>query len=176
MTSYAVFGGSFNPPHHGHLQVIIYLLNQMKFDHILVVPSKNHPFAKINAPFEKRLSWLKQSIPDFLNEKVSVEPLENEMEGPSYTLLVLQMLKKKYPGTLSLILGDDIKTETEKWHQFDQIEKQFEVIFLTRKNSDIFCDVSSSQIRVWLKNNLEIEKLNQFVAPSILDELRRYFQ
>ena len=74
-----VFGGSFNPPHVGHVLAAAYLLSMAAVDRVLVIPVFRHPFAKTLASFEDRLAmcqlamtWLPQ---------VEVSDIERQLGG-----------------------------------------------------------------------------------------------
>lgn len=61
-TRVAVFGGSFNPPHVGHVLGVVYALSTAPIDEVLVVPVYRHPFAKPLAPFADRLEMCRLAL------------------------------------------------------------------------------------------------------------------
>ena len=58
----ALFGGSFNPPHYGHVLAAHYALMRYGVDEVWVLPVLDHPYDKDLAPFEQRLDWCRRAF------------------------------------------------------------------------------------------------------------------
>jgi nicotinate-nucleotide adenylyltransferase len=118
----ALFGGSFNPPHVGHVMAITYVLATEAIDSVVVVPVFEHALGKPLVSFEHRLrlaelafSWL---------PRVSVSALEAELGAPSRTLRTIEALAARNPDwRLRLMVGSDILVELDQWHAFDRIKQ-----------------------------------------------------
>jgi nicotinate-nucleotide adenylyltransferase len=131
----AIFGGSFNPPHIGHLLATALVLATRDVDLVLVVPTYQHPFAKSLAPYEDRLKlctlamgWL---------PRVEVSRVEEELGGESRTLRTLEHLQAKHPDwTMQLVMGSDTFAETPKWFRFDLVEAIAPPIVLERCHAE----------------------------------------
>src|SRR5215471_13767712 len=127
----ALFGGSFNPPHVGHVLAVVYALSTQPIDRVLVVPVYQHPFAKELAPFEDRLEMCRLALGWVPG--VDVSALERELGGESRTLRTVEELARRNPGwTLRLLIGADVLTEAPKWHRFDRIAELAPPIVLGR--------------------------------------------
>jgi nicotinate (nicotinamide) nucleotide adenylyltransferase len=156
----AVLGGSFNPPHLGHALLPGYVLARGDATRVLVAPCADHPLGKVLAPFERRMSWVRQALAHY--EHVEVSPIEAELararEGrPSYTLELLEALAQRYPDErVRLVVGSDILVsgETDRWHRWDRIAAEFDPIVVPRVGSEAGAaalpDVSSTQVRAQL--------------------------
>ncbi len=103
----AVFGGSFNPPHVGHLLGVVYALSTAPIDEVLVVPVYQHPFAKHLATFADRLELCRLAF-GWL-PRVSISTVEEELGGESRTLRTLEHLGATLPDvSLRLLVGADV--------------------------------------------------------------------
>jgi nicotinate-nucleotide adenylyltransferase len=127
----AVFGGSFNPPHVGHVLACALILSVEEVDRVLVVPTYVHPFAKPLAPFEDRATMCELAMAWMPG--VEVSRVEAELGGESRTLRTLETLARAHPDwKLRLIIGADILAEAPRWFGFDAITKLAPPIVLGR--------------------------------------------
>jgi len=120
MNRLAVFGGSFDPPHVGHLLGVTYVLATQPVDEVLIVPAFEHPFGKAMAPYDHRLAMCQHTFADL--RRVTVSEVERSLARPSRTLHMLQALAVQRPGaSFRLVVGTDILRETHKWYAWDAI-------------------------------------------------------
>jgi nicotinate-nucleotide adenylyltransferase len=116
----ALFGGSFNPPHMGHVLGAVYALSTAPVDEVLVVPVYQHPFAKHLAPFTERMAMLRLALGWI--PRVRVSSVEEELGGESRTLRTIEHLTQAEPGfSLRLLVGADVIADLPKWHRWDRI-------------------------------------------------------
>ena len=122
--TFAVFGGSFNPPHVAHQMVCLWVLETQPVDAVLMVPCFRHPFEKHLAPFVDRLAMCRLAAAPF-GERVRVSEIEAEIGGESSrTLTTLEALAACHPGVgLRLVIGADILAERTKWWRWPEIER-----------------------------------------------------
>lgn len=80
-----VLGGSFDPPHCGHVLLAAYALSVAPIDGVLVVPAFSHPFGKRMAPFAQRLEMARLAYGVLDPSRVKVNDLEASLAPPSYT-------------------------------------------------------------------------------------------
>ncbi|MGH2498492.1 MAG: nicotinate (nicotinamide) nucleotide adenylyltransferase, partial [Candidatus Limnocylindria bacterium] len=108
-----VFGGSFDPPHLGHLAIALAALEAARLDRVLFVPARRSPL-KETAPVATeadRLAMLRAAVAD--EPRFQVSTLELERDAPSYTVETLEALAGE--GELFLILGADAAAERARW-------------------------------------------------------------
>jgi nicotinate-nucleotide adenylyltransferase len=149
----AVFGGSFNPPHVGHVLACALVLAVEDVERLLVVPAFQHPFAKPLAPFEDRVAMCELGMGWM--PRVEVSRVEESLGGESRTLRTLHHLAEAHPDwSLRLVIGADILGDASRWYGFDAIEKLAPPIVLGRAASNsagagpaLLPDVSSTQVR-----------------------------
>lgn len=112
-----VLGGTFDPPHVGHLVVACEALWQLRLDEVRLVPAGRPPHkddAGI-APAERRAAWLESAVAD--RPGLVVSRIEIEREGPSYTADTLEAMAAAEPGiALWFILGADQLAGFPRWH------------------------------------------------------------
>ncbi len=168
----AFFGGSFNPPHIGHVQAIVYAITVLKMDRVLVVPVFQHPFAKELASFEDRFAMC-QLATGFMPQ-VSVLDIEKTLGGDSYTLRTLKYLQEEHPDwKMRILLGRDVEKDTPKWHGFDEIETIAEPLWIPRSGISenekiILPNVSSTEVRNAIRNE-EMNQIKDRIPYKVLD-------
>lgn len=151
----AVYGGSFDPPHVGHVLAVHYVLSVGLSDRVLVVPVFQHALDKKLTPFDVRLEMCRQAF--CTDERVEVTDIERSLPHPNYTLVTLERLQALHPGeSLRLIVGADILPETPHWHRFDEVKRLAPLIVLGRAGvasaeapEALLPFVSSSEARTW---------------------------
>jgi nicotinate-nucleotide adenylyltransferase len=149
----AVFGGSFNPPHLGHVLVCSLVLATEDLDRVLVVPTFKHPFAKPLAPFDDRVSMCELAMARLRG--VEVSRVEEELGGESRTLRTLEHLSEVHPEwRLRIVIGADVLAEAPRWFGFDAIARLAPPIVVgragfqpPRPGAVLMPDVSSTQVR-----------------------------
>ncbi len=124
MTTVAIFGGSFNPPHVAHQMACLLVLEAYSVDQLWVVPTFHHPFAKSLVEFEHRFEMCRLAMAP-LGDRVTVSRIEAELgQAQSRTLDTLQALRARYPEhAFRLVVGADILAERDKWYHWDDIER-----------------------------------------------------
>ena len=116
----AVFGGSFDPPHAGHVLMAAYLGTIAPFEHVLIVPVYGHAFEKSLTAFEHRLRMCQLAFEKLAF--VEVTPIEATLKRPNYTLHTLQAIKRAHPDwQLRLAMGSDVLAESHQWHSFNEV-------------------------------------------------------
>lgn len=128
-----VFGGSFDPVHHGHLIVAMEASRALGLDEVRFVPAREQPFKRGGAAAgpADRLAMLRLActdVPEFV-----VDPRECERPGPSYTVDTLQSLQADRPDdTLSLLIGSDAAVDFPAWRAASTIRELATVVVLAR--------------------------------------------
>lgn len=113
-----VLGGSFNPPHHGHLALARTALEQLGLERVLLVPARMAPHKReLPDPGpEQRLQMCRLACQD--DPRIEVSTLELERPGPSYTVDTLRLIRASDPSVpLTLILGADMARTLPTWRE-----------------------------------------------------------
>jgi nicotinate-nucleotide adenylyltransferase len=129
----AVFGGSFDPVHLGHLIVAAEAHRALGLDRVRLIPAGRHPFkdAERPAPAADRLAMLRLAVAD--DGRFVVDDRELRRPGPSYTVDTLRELRSEHPeDALSLLVGADAAHDLAAWREASAIPELAEVVVLTR--------------------------------------------
>lgn len=178
----AIFGGTFDPPHFGHVSVVAYVLTCLGWDTVLVVPCYVHPFGKEARPFEARLRMAQLAFRVF-GPRVSVLEVEAHLPRPSYTIRTVEYLKGQYPSTqFGLVVGSDEAAQRHRWYRFEELQRMVELVVLPRQKTlqaadpgptpavAIFPDISSTEVRQALARG---EDVAWAVPAEVLEFIRQ---
>jgi nicotinate-nucleotide adenylyltransferase len=120
-----ILGGSFNPPHRGHVALARHALRELGLERVLLMPARISPGKPAEedpnpAHPEHRLEMCRLAAAGV--EGVEACALEIEREGPSYTVDTLRALHDEHPDTeLTFILGADVASTLPTWHEASQL-------------------------------------------------------
>lgn len=118
-----IFGGTFNPPHLGHLRLLEAFAKQFRLDRVLVIPTfvPPHKAAPDLASAEDRLEMCRLM---FTDARYIVSDMEIRRGGRSYTVETLETLQAEYPGeALYLLMGSDMLLSFDTWFRADDIRR-----------------------------------------------------
>ena len=154
----AILGGTFDPPHLGHLILAETVLKELNYDKVLFIPSKIPPHKNISGEVsnEDRLNMLKLSIED--DKRFSFDDYELKSEGISYSIKTLNYLYQNYniDGKIALIIGADLIKDFHKWKEPEKISELANIVAVNREeNENLF------------KENIEKYKIKIIIAPRI---------
>lgn len=135
----AIFGGSFNPPHNGHIEAATAAIKQLGVDRMIVIPAARAPHkdAEPNCPDPcARLKMTRLAFEGL--EKLEVSDAEIERGGISYTVDTVENLKKQSPeDTLYLLMGEDQISTFESWMNFKRIIELCTLVPFPRREGDM---------------------------------------
>jgi len=169
-----IYGGTFNPVHHGHLILARQALEEFKLDRLVFVPAAESPFKIQNhsAPAGDRLAMLGLAIAG--EDRFSVDPLEIERGGISYSIDTVNLFRAREPGAdLFFLVGEDNADRLTEWHRFKELKKL--VCFVVLSRSEDFqspeypvvqrrIEISSTEIRNRVANQ---ESITYLVPESV---------
>lgn len=132
-TRIGVFGGTFDPPHTGHLIVAADVAAALDLEHVRFVPNAVPPHKRhsVCAAAAFRLAMVRAAIRG--NPRFVADDIELRRPGPSYTVETLAALGEQHPGAeLYFMIGVDALREFATWHQPGRIPRLARVAGLTR--------------------------------------------
>lgn len=175
----AIFGGSFDPPHVGHVLAVHYVLSVGWADSVIVVPVYEHAFQKRSEKFEHRLALCQAAFAQI--SRVAVSPVERDLPAPSYTLQTVQALAEAFPGAeFRLLVGADLLADVPRWHRAEELKKLAPLLVLGRAGVEksgapraLLPEISSSEVRGWLKERSDAAVRDALAAhvPKAVREL-----
>jgi len=181
----ALYGGSFNPIHIGHLALANYLCEWGEVDEVWFLISPQNPLKIIRdlLPEELRLDLVRAAIADYPRFKAS--DFEFHLPKPSFTYRTLKELKKEYPDfEFILLMGADNWLIINQWRNYKEIIAENRILIYPRLGYSInksalpstvrlidapVFEFSSSAIREALR---EGKDLRFFLPPSVYERLK----
>ncbi|MDY0116124.1 MAG: nicotinate (nicotinamide) nucleotide adenylyltransferase [Sulfurimonadaceae bacterium] len=171
MENVALFGGSFDPPHIGHIAVVEALLQRNEIDGVIIMPAYLNPFKiKVFADASLRIAWLKETFASYKN--VMIETYETEQQRKVPTIESVEYLLTKFKK-IYLVIGADNLAKLEEWYRYDELKKRVTFMVATREGChvpqeflklDVRCSVSSTELR----ETIERQKLPKICADKII--------
>jgi nicotinate-nucleotide adenylyltransferase len=132
-----IFGGTFDPPHLGHLILADEAYNQLGLDRLLWVltPDPPHKQDQDISPVAQRLELVQASILD--NPYFELSRVELDRPGPHYALDTLKLLRQQYPGAeLIYLIGGDSLRDLPTWHLPGEVVAQASLFGVMRRAED----------------------------------------
>lgn len=143
MIKTGIFGGAFNPPHSGHVNLAKEAAEQLKLRKLLIIPTFESPHKTTKlAPFKDRAEMCRRAFSG-ISDKCEIEicDIERELGGVSYTINTLRALKKRCEDArFFLIIGGDMLFSFTEWYKYESILKECEVCAAAR-GGDNFADM-----------------------------------
>ena len=183
-----VFGGTFDPPHRGHLSVAETARERLGLDRVLLVvandPWKKSPERAIT-PAADRLALvqaLSRGADGRPRPGLEASDLEIRRGGPSYTVTTLRELAAEQPDAeLFLIIGRDLVDDFPSWHESANIERLATIVVVDRPGYITDAkrgwkmlpvepvDVSSTELRAQLRDGSDV---SAYLTPEVVTEIR----
>jgi len=177
----ALYLGSFNPFHNGHLEVVKTALNDFKMDKVIIVPTMQNPWKKEKVlDIDKRINIIANSLyHKFIHGTVVYSRIEKELISPYYSYATLHALKNKYRNDEIFVLcGEDTMKDIPNWMNGEAIIQDYNFLICDRPRNSI----SSSYIREMLRTRHKMdayysdEKLARYVNPNVINLLKKYYE
>ena len=132
-----MLGGTFNPPHKGHLAMADQVRKVCGYDKVVMIPSFQpaHKSISMGVTPEQRLRMTELASAEI--EEAFVSDCEIRRKGISYSLDTIRYLKNNYgiEGNPGLIIGDDLVAGFSHWHEADILAMEADIIILHREES-----------------------------------------
>jgi nicotinate-nucleotide adenylyltransferase len=128
-----LFGGSFDPIHHGHLLVAQAVMETLGLEQVRFVVAREQPFkhGRHAATAVERAEMVALAIEG--DTRFAVERAELERPGPSYTVDTLRELRRREPGAeFALLVGADAASELPTWHEGAEVPRLARVVAFAR--------------------------------------------
>lgn len=161
-----IFGGTFNPPHKGHAQLVRDFTKRLSLDKVFIIPDKRpvHKTWEDLIPDEKRFEMCQLA---FTEPEYEVSRMEIDRESDSYTVLTLRELKEKYPNDdFYLIIGSDMFLIFHKWYKHKEIMENCTLCVASRKDEESIYRLRAyafSQFKIFIK---ELEGNGIIISPT----------
>lgn len=188
MANIAIFGGTFNPFHIGHYEMLGCICRLDYIDKVLVMPDKIPPHKECDyiADDAHRQAMCRLVCSDF--DKAEPCLIEFKREGKSYTVDTVKLLKQKYPNdNFFVVIGGDMLSTLDTWYHWQELItltsfiafkreglKDFDKSYerLTNYGADIIAidskitDISSTELRKKIDKNLLPKKVYDYITEK----------
>lgn len=144
----ALLGGTFNPPHYGHINPALSLLETLGVSKLGLMPCKIAPHKKVAVNETHRLNMVKLCCDN--NPLLYLEPVELSLPSPSYTVRTLKHLQQTYQDSICFFIGADSLYNIESWFEWEHLLDYCHLVVM-RRNGERFAPPSS--IVAWLDAN-----------------------
>lgn len=156
----ALLGGTFNPPHQGHILAGLDAINEIGVEKLGLLPC-NVPPHKIapETTTTHRLAML--SLASQQAEQLYIEPIELELPAPNYTVKTLAYLRQRAPQTgICFLLGEDSLYNLPSWYEWQQLTEYCHIVVMKRPSDN---GQLSAELQAWLTPRLVTspDKLHQ---------------
>ncbi|MDY0396744.1 nicotinate-nucleotide adenylyltransferase [Virgibacillus halophilus] len=178
-----ILGGTFDPPHMGHLIIAEQVRSQLMLDEVWFIPSNQPPHKReARASVDERLQMVKLAIRN--NPAFHMNTIEVKRLGKSYTIETIQTLTKEFTNEhFHFIIGADMVQYLPNWHRIDELIGLIDFVGVKRKGYTLqtpypvmdvevpTIEISSTVIRERLKKR---ESVKYLVPDAVHDFIKEH--
>ncbi len=160
-----IFGGTFNPPHKGHMRLVSDFTDRLGLQKVFIVPDKRpvHKICEDLVIDDRRVEMCRLA---FTRPEYEISRMEVDRESDSYTVLTLLEIKRLYPDDeIYLIIGSDMFLCFHKWYKHKEIMENCTLCVASRDDEESIYALRSyafSQFRIYIK---ELEGKGIIISP-----------
>lgn len=173
-----VYGGTFDPIHHGHLILAREAFEQLELEKIIFVPAAISPMKDAPAaPADLRLAMLHAAIGK--QDEFVVDDCELQRPPPSYTVDTIKLIAgRERDAKIILLIGQDNVPGLSRWHRIDELKRLARIVVLDRTGTNVSSDyeiiqrkidISATEIRNRVARGLSI----RYLVPQAVEEIIR---
>lgn len=143
-----IFGGTFDPPHLGHIKTFTAFYNNFDFDKVYVIPVYTPPHKQIHSTTstQERLDMTRLAF-EKISDKVEVSDLEIKREGKSYTADTIRYFKEQGCDEIYFLCGTDMLLTLSLWYKPEYIFKNATIVYARRENEQELTEKISDKIK-----------------------------
>jgi nicotinate-nucleotide adenylyltransferase len=179
-----LFGGSFDPIHHGHLILARDAMESLVLDRVIFIPVNvsPHKLARPPSPARLRCEMVEAAIAG--EPRFSMDACEAEREGPSFAVDTVRLMRRRFPqAELFYFIGEDNVSSLHTWREIDELKKLASFVVLARGNLQPVegfpvisrnIDISSTDIRNRIAQGLPVRYLLPDAVCAILTRHQLY--
>jgi nicotinate-nucleotide adenylyltransferase len=170
----ALYFGSFNPIHTGHLIIANHILNETPSDKLWLIVSPQNPLKENHGLLNEYHRFHLARLATEDDSRIKASDIEFTLPRPSYTIDTLTYLHEKYPdNTFSVVMGSDSFQNLSKWKNYQKIIENYQLYIYIRPGFPVtenlsktiviltapLLEISATQIRKLIKSNKSIRYL-----------------
>lgn len=188
MKRVGILGGTFDPPHIGHLILAEYTMEALSLDKVLFVPVGKHPFKDVTrTDTHHRLKMLAAAIGD--NPHFEISLVDVERPGPHYSADTVTLIQRQQPDAqLYFIMGGDNLRELPTWTRAQDLYRHSRIAVMRRSDESIHAHmhdatlpglaqqvdmVDTPLLSIWLSSTHVVERLRdrksvRYLVPDVV--------
>ncbi len=163
----AIFGGTFDPVHYGHLRCADDARRQLGLKTLYLLPSGSPPHRVTPvATSQQRLEMLKLAVPGYPG--LEIDERELHRDGPSYMVDTLQSLRSEFPDRpLLMLIGQDVANHLHRWHRWQDLFGLTHIVIMTRPGGRAEYDVKMAA-QVQRRSKPDLQELSRSNAGTVV--------
>ena len=179
-----LFGGSFDPIHHGHLILARDVMESLGLDRVIFIPVNVSPHKLAHPPVAARLRCEMVAAAITGEPRFSMDACEAEREGASFAVDTVRVMRRRFPqAELFYFIGEDNVSSLHTWREIDELKKLASFVVLARGNLQPVegfpvisrnIDISSTDIRNRIAQGLPVRYLLPDAVCAILTRHQLY--
>lgn len=179
MKKIGIYGGSFDPIHHGHLILAREALENLDLAEMIFVPAAQSPHKTHSDPAAPQVRWEMLTAALAGEKGFSASRLELDRPPPSYSIDTVEQLRAENPAAdFCFLLGEDNLPKLEKWHRFEDLRQLVQFVVLDRSALEVEypyptirrkIDISATTIR----NRVASGQSIRYLVPEAVERIIR---
>ncbi|MEA2111355.1 MAG: nicotinate (nicotinamide) nucleotide adenylyltransferase [Campylobacterota bacterium] len=176
MKSIALFGGSFDPPHLGHLEIVDEALKTLEIEKLIVLPAYLNPFkTRSVAPASLRFKWLQKIFKHHKNVDVSSFEIDHNQSIPS--IQSVKHFKSLEACRIFFIIGADNLKKLKQWHSYEELKLLVTFVIAHRDEIEIPKEYIDLHVDTPVSSTVLRKRMNHtFIPSSVSDEIHKYYK
>jgi nicotinate-nucleotide adenylyltransferase len=169
---YAIFGGSFDPPHLGHTAVAQAVLDHLQLDEVIWVPNARNPLRRpAIASVTERLQMCQLATEN--HPGMAVSDVEVSRPGRSYTIDTVAEFQLVNPGQIWIILGADSVNQFMEWKDAEKLSRMSRLAVVVRPGTDL--ETAIHKLPEDVQDTIDIVPMNEnrISSTQVRDSLLR---
>jgi nicotinate-nucleotide adenylyltransferase len=174
-----IYGGSFDPIHHGHLILAREALETLGLEEIIFVPAALSPHKPMDHPASAAVRWAMIEAAIAGEDGFSASRLEIDRPPPSYSIDTVEQLRTEHGGAeFFFLVGEDNLPQLHTWHRFAELQRLVQFVVLDRSDVDLKyeypavrrkIDISATAIR----NRIASGQSIRYLVPDAVERIMR---
>ncbi|GFD77362.1 nicotinate-nucleotide adenylyltransferase [Tenacibaculum sp. KUL118] len=157
----AILGGTFNPPHKGHIGAALKAADEIGIDLVHLMPCKLAPHKSVGVSETHRVKMIELCAQN--NDRLIPELIELTLPSPSYTVKTLRALKEKSDDTICFFIGADSLYNLDKWYEWENLLDYCHLVVM-RRDDEQFSPPPA--VQAWLDCHVTNDKNVIHVKPA----------
>lgn len=169
-----IFGGTFDPPHLGHIKTFKAFYDKYKFDKAFVIPVSTPPHKQIKSKSttQDRLNMSRLAF-ETISNNIEVSDIEIKRQGKSYTADTIRFFKEQGCDDIYFLCGTDMLLTLDSWYKPEYIFENATIVYARRESELEITEKISEKIQSYEKNfNAKIEFLELKILEISSTEIR----